>query len=277
MDYERIYRDFIADRRAKEPALIASGAYCERHHIRPRSLGGSNANANVIRLTYRDHIFAHALLLKMHQHGEARWFMAASMSAVLNLRNGRERERQEVRLVEAKYRWAREAHGDSITGPDHPGFKHDLHTFWHIDGRSFTGTRQDLIEATGLGFRQVYDMVNGRRDFSDGWCASEEELMCRLESERIRATRWTRAGLAFHHLDGRVVRADDKRGQRAHRISRNMICRLRHSGYSDGWCSDPEEAKARAAGTWRRSHLARNKISPFDFFEDFDEKFGDLN
>lgn len=275
MNYERIYRDFIADRRAKEPALIASGAYCERHHITPRSLGGSNENANVIRLTYRDHIFAHALLLKWHQNGEARWYMAASMAAVLNLRSGRERARQDIQLVDVKYRWAREAHGESITGPDHPGFKHDIHTLWHIDGRSFTGTRQDLIEATELGFRVVYDLVNGRRDFYDGWCGSEYELECRQNSERIRATSWTRVGTGYFHQDGRFVALNDKRAIRLNRIHRNVLSRLKVPAYCDGWCSDPEEAEARGAGTWRRSYLARNKISPFDFFADFEEMFGD--
>lgn len=60
MDYERIYRDFIADRRAKpEPK-----GYSERHHIKPRSLGGTDEPDNLINLTAEDHYFAHLLLAK---------------------------------------------------------------------------------------------------------------------------------------------------------------------------------------------------------------------
>lgn len=62
MDYGRIYKEFIADRRFKEPS---SGDF-DVHHIVPRSLGGSNEPDNLIRLVPQDHIFAHALLAKIH-------------------------------------------------------------------------------------------------------------------------------------------------------------------------------------------------------------------
>lgn len=39
--------------------------YSERHHIIPRSLGGSNQKNNVVRLTGREHFVCHWLLTKM--------------------------------------------------------------------------------------------------------------------------------------------------------------------------------------------------------------------
>jgi hypothetical protein len=36
----------------------------EKHHIVPRSLGGSNDESNIVRLTYREHFLAHLLLTK---------------------------------------------------------------------------------------------------------------------------------------------------------------------------------------------------------------------
>jgi hypothetical protein len=39
--------------------------YCERHHIKPRSLGGSDKKSNVVLLTYREHFLAHWLLTKI--------------------------------------------------------------------------------------------------------------------------------------------------------------------------------------------------------------------
>lgn len=66
MNYERIYNEFIADRRAKEADIIASGEYTEKHHIIPRSLGGGDEPENLIALVWRDHFFAHICLAKQH-------------------------------------------------------------------------------------------------------------------------------------------------------------------------------------------------------------------
>ncbi|MCE2730444.1 MAG: HNH endonuclease [Sphingomonadaceae bacterium] len=65
MDYKRIYDQFIADRRTKEKALRASGKYFERHHITPRSMGGTNDAGNMIALTAGDHYFAHECLARI--------------------------------------------------------------------------------------------------------------------------------------------------------------------------------------------------------------------
>lgn len=69
MDYKRIYREFIADRRKKQKALKASGGYYETHHIKPRSLGGSDHARNLIALTHGDHYFAHCCLAKIYGGG----------------------------------------------------------------------------------------------------------------------------------------------------------------------------------------------------------------
>jgi hypothetical protein len=42
----------------------AVDGYCERHHILPRSMGGSDDQANIVKLTYREHFLAHWLLTK---------------------------------------------------------------------------------------------------------------------------------------------------------------------------------------------------------------------
>ena len=41
-------------------------SYTEVHHIKPRSLGGSDDPSNLVRLTYREHFIAHWLLTKFH-------------------------------------------------------------------------------------------------------------------------------------------------------------------------------------------------------------------
>ena len=75
MNYERIYKEFIADRRSKEAGLTG---YTEKHHILPRSLKGSDEPENLIRLTPSDHYFAHLLLAKIH--GGTQWSALFLMS-----------------------------------------------------------------------------------------------------------------------------------------------------------------------------------------------------
>lgn len=64
MNYERIYSEFIADRLTKQPS---KPEYFEKHHILPKSLGGMNGAENIVRLTARDHYFAHCCLAKLHK------------------------------------------------------------------------------------------------------------------------------------------------------------------------------------------------------------------
>ncbi|MEG0198146.1 MAG: HNH endonuclease signature motif containing protein, partial [Acinetobacter sp.] len=77
MNYQRIYDEFIADRRNKEN--LPTG-YTEKHHITPKSLGGDNSKENLIKLTAQDHHFAHELLAKIYggAMSHALWRMTTS-------------------------------------------------------------------------------------------------------------------------------------------------------------------------------------------------------
>lgn len=62
MNYELIYENFIKSRlNSPKPE-----GYCETHHILPRSLGGNDDKSNLIKLSAREHFFAHLLLAKIH-------------------------------------------------------------------------------------------------------------------------------------------------------------------------------------------------------------------
>lgn len=69
MDYQRIYNEFIADRIEKQNSLTG---YFEKHHIKPRSHGGSNSKNNIVKLSASDHYFAHKLLAKIYGGGMIR-------------------------------------------------------------------------------------------------------------------------------------------------------------------------------------------------------------
>ncbi len=53
--------------------------YVERHHIIPRSLGGTNERSNIVRLTAREHFIAHLLLVRMLAHPHRRKMQFALM------------------------------------------------------------------------------------------------------------------------------------------------------------------------------------------------------
>jgi hypothetical protein len=68
MNYQRIYHQLIAN------AIARNGVdgYCEKHHIQPKSLGGTDDVSNIVALTAREHFIAHMLLAKMH--GGTQWY-----------------------------------------------------------------------------------------------------------------------------------------------------------------------------------------------------------
>jgi hypothetical protein len=63
MNYQKIYNRLV-EYRKQYPAT----GYVERHHIVPRSMGGSDEAANLVVLTGREHWVAHLLLWKIHKN-----------------------------------------------------------------------------------------------------------------------------------------------------------------------------------------------------------------
>ena len=74
MDYRRIYDDLIRTRRG-----LDRDQYTEKHHILPKSKGGSNGKDNIIRLTPREHLVAHKLLARIYDD-RGMWFALMMMS-----------------------------------------------------------------------------------------------------------------------------------------------------------------------------------------------------
>jgi hypothetical protein len=66
--YTRWYYNIVAN--AMSRSTVAN--YTERHHIIPKSLGGSNAASNIVRLTPKEHFVCHRLLTKMVSDSSAK-------------------------------------------------------------------------------------------------------------------------------------------------------------------------------------------------------------
>lgn len=71
--YTRVYYSIID--RAKTRVI---SSYTEKHHIIPRSIGGSNTKENLVALTAREHFVCHLLLTKM-THGQDKKKMGSAV------------------------------------------------------------------------------------------------------------------------------------------------------------------------------------------------------
>lgn len=78
--YTKWYRSIIYNRRVN-----TYSGYTEKHHIIPESLGGSNDDDNLVRLTAREHFICHLLLTKMLE-GEAKAKMVFAAHNMLHWR-----------------------------------------------------------------------------------------------------------------------------------------------------------------------------------------------
>ena len=167
MNYERIYSEFITDRREKEGGL---SGYFERHHIIPRSLGGDDSQENIIKLTARDHVFAHALLSKIHggpMH-YAYWMMVSGAPKQRAARNG-----VKLRVSSFLVAIARERRGKELS-KRMSGSKHH-----------FYGTKRSEKVKNKISVSLSNKYVNGYVSPSKGRRVSIEER--RAISERMKA------------------------------------------------------------------------------------------
>lgn len=97
-------------KRARDCQLFAD---YERHHIKPRCLGGTNDKKNIVRLTYREHFLAHWLLTKMTS-GVAKQKMHLALARMCH-RSGRQ-----TRIIAGwQYALARKANSTGLMGNKH--------------------------------------------------------------------------------------------------------------------------------------------------------------
>lgn len=78
MNYERIYHKIILNAK-KQNRTKSKDSYYERHHIKPKSLGGDNSKDNLVLLTAREHFICHTLLWKWTKDNKmatALWLMS---------------------------------------------------------------------------------------------------------------------------------------------------------------------------------------------------------
>ena len=79
--YTRAYFRIIEHRKSNP-----SNDPTERHHIIPKSIGGSDASDNLVDLTLREHFICHLLLTKMVEHPQHKYCMTRASRLMANTR-----------------------------------------------------------------------------------------------------------------------------------------------------------------------------------------------
>lgn len=83
MNYNKIYDDLIA----RAQSRVTVDGYKERHHIIPKSMGGSDDESNLVDLTAREHFVAHNCLARIH--GGRQWYAVVRMAKQCQVTNSR--------------------------------------------------------------------------------------------------------------------------------------------------------------------------------------------
>ena len=93
--YTRWYNSIIENSRTR-----TLDCYKERHHVIPRSLGGTDEKHNLVDLTAREHFVCHWLLVKMYT-GQAQHKMVYALNGMK--RNSKDNERYETAITSRVY------------------------------------------------------------------------------------------------------------------------------------------------------------------------------
>ena len=128
--YTKIYYKIIENAHKR---LALTNVYTEKHHIIPKSLGGSNDISNIAELTAREHFICHRLLVKMTTNDNKRKMAWAIRRMLTGVNNYQERHIP----LSKKYEHIR-THTNKII----KGWSHSEETKEHLSkvltGRKFT-------------------------------------------------------------------------------------------------------------------------------------------
>lgn len=118
--------------------------YTERHHILPKSLGGSDSIENLTNLTAREHFICHWLLTKMYPSGEEHWKMinAFRMMRAENPRQLRYKTRVTARVYENLKKEYSKLQSERYSGENNPMYGDKFY-------RSPEGTERQRAAVTG--------------------------------------------------------------------------------------------------------------------------------
>lgn len=208
MNYSRVYDEFIADRRLREPRLVG---YTERHHVVPRALGGSDDKDNLIRLTPEDHFFAHLCLARIH---------GGSMWVPLVLMRGGSKRRWIPSQSRRKYGWASRLLSQAIAEGKTLA---EVHKLRHKDGREWQGIQAQMPVDLGLSKPLANMLVKGRVKSAKGWYLAHMPEPHRGDSHH---PMYRREVYDFVHKSGDSFTGTQHELHKAKGVTKSGVCKL---------------------------------------------------
>jgi hypothetical protein len=179
MNYKKIYNSII-DKRKRE----SFEGYGEKHHIIPRSLGGSNRASNIVKLTAKEHYMCHLLLVKIYNKGSKHHKMLHAFVMMLDCRS----KNQERHITGKEYEMLRKKFS-VLQSKSQTGVKNSQHgTCWiHHDIFGSRKVKKDLIEEY----------------ISQGWFSGKSFKFVRLRKtkEQISQTKQEKRNRMYPNLD----------------------------------------------------------------------------
>ena len=106
MDYRLVYESLM---HVASLTNTGAGPY-EKHHIKPKCMGGNNTSDNLVRLTYRQHYVAHRLLAKFTDGEDS-----MRMWCALKRFTGTSAYGAEYRIKSRAYALIKEKHAQAVT------------------------------------------------------------------------------------------------------------------------------------------------------------------
>lgn len=97
MNYKNLYYAIVTNA-INRPSTIG---YFEKHHIIPKSLGGSDDSNNIVKLSAREHFICHYLLAKMYPYESSEWFKMNHALMIMKSSSNRHDRYVNSRLYEA--------------------------------------------------------------------------------------------------------------------------------------------------------------------------------
>lgn len=186
--YTRWYNNLICAARNRTEI----SGYIERHHIIPKSLGGTNDNENLIYLTAKEHFIAHHLLTKMCEEEidkrkmwNAFFIMHRNPAKEDRFYTGRTYELSKKMMAEGKKKFF-SGNNNHFYGKTHSNEtkkkmsfnwnraavrSHDKrkYIFVHDEYGKHYCTRKVLCEKFDLNQKYIYTIVSKRGKTTNGW------------------------------------------------------------------------------------------------------------
>lgn len=103
MNYIKLYNSIIVNAKFRE----RPDCYCEKHHIVPKCLGGTNEESNLVILTAREHFIVHHLLYKIYPNNNKIFFALSAMNMVKRWNNSSV-QRYKPKLTSKQYEQLRQ-------------------------------------------------------------------------------------------------------------------------------------------------------------------------